>query len=83
MENCVEAAKQACIEVDRALKTQTEEEYVTENVALLQDALHAECRAKHEGELLALWKVIGAYSREMVYYCYFFLLFCNITYNNE
>jgi hypothetical protein len=64
MESCIDAAKQACSEVDRALESQTEEEYVKESVAMLQDALHAECRATHEGELLALWKVIGAYIRE-------------------
>jgi len=61
MEDCVEAAKQACSEANRALETETEEEYVKENVAMLQDVLYSECLSRHEGEMLALWKVIGAY----------------------
>ena len=73
MDSCIEAVKQACSEVDRALETQTEEEYMKENVSMLQDALHAECRATHEKELLALWKVIGAYIRDLLLLLIIFL----------
>eukprot|EP00890_Picochlorum_soloecismus_P002762 jgi/Picsp_1/3487/NSC_06325-R1_---NA--- len=66
MENCIEAAyKQACSEVDRALESKTEEEYIRENVGMLQEVLHSECRARHEGEMLALWKVVGGLEVEL------------------